>query len=114
MNPLLYIPIIIVFQYFIMLISYNSNNNYTSGGYKWLFFNIALGCLASPIWAFISFYSKNMVLDSILYDITVAVSCVFFAVYFSEKFSHHLNVSEIIGIIFMVIGFLVFKFGEID
>jgi hypothetical protein len=71
-----------------------------------------LGCLAAPIWAFISFYSKNMILDSVLYDITVAVSCVFFAVYFSDKFSHYLNTTEIIGLVFMILGFLIFKFGE--
>jgi len=114
MSPFLYVPIIIILEFFIMALSFYSNSiYYTDGGRKWFYINIAVSCLTAPLWASIAYYSKNMVFDSILYDVTVALSCVIFAVYFSNKFSHYLNIPQIIGLIIIIIGFLVFKFGEI-
>lgn len=113
MSPFLYIPLITLVQYFVMYASFKSNSVYTDGSYKWLLMNILIGCLSAPLWASIAYYSRNMVLDSVLYDITVAVTCVSFALYFSGKYFLSFNVTELIGIFVMISGLLIFKFGEL-
>ena len=113
MNPIFYIPLITLVQFFVMYASFKSNSIYAGGGYKWLLMNILIGCLSAPLWAIIAYYSKNMVLDSVLYDITVAVSCVSFALYFSGKYFFNFSTMEVIGIFIMLFGLLVFKFSEL-
>lgn len=109
MSPLIWIPFTIVFMFFNMWASYLSNQH--PDEIRWFFINwFVFAC--TPVWAVIALYSKDLVFDALLFDITIVISCAIFTMYFTNKFIS-LNIYEGIGIVTIIIGFLIFKIGEI-
>ena len=91
-----------------MYISFKSNQNPTE--LKYFFLNW-LVCCCTPLWALIAMFSKNLVFDAILYDVLLCVSCTVFSIYFAQQYHFNINTVQIIGIIIMIVGIIIFKIG---
>ena len=101
---LAWIPLLIVYYILYAYLSKRFNEGFTWTTFLWFY---ALNLL--PIWVFVAKYSKNIIFDGLLYDVIMFVTF-FGALTFlgsADKFS----LSQWIGLIFVVIGFLFMKLG---
>lgn len=81
-------------------------NNQIGG--KWFWF-LAISSML-PCWAIVSRYSKDVVLDAIIYDVLLMVSYAVGILYFSNTFER-LKVVNLCGIIMIIVGIYLFKRG---
>lgn len=111
MNPLIWIPVTVVVMYFNMWISFKCQLNPED---KWFWFkcNWLLLC-CTPIWGLMAVYTKNMILDALLFDIVVCVSCTVLAIYFSKQNNISINYMQWVGIGMMCLGLIVFKLADV-
>jgi len=107
MYQLIYSPVVIMIITSSMYFSCRLNqdpDNYKWFLLSWLFTSI-------PIWTFIAKYSSNIVLDAALFDILVFLSSIFVSVYMTKKMSD-ISITEVLGIMIMFVGLLIYKIGE--
>lgn len=109
MSPLIWIPITIILMYANMWISHKSSQNPQE--IKWFYYNwLFLAC--TPIWSLIAWYSKNLVFDAMLFDVVLCISCTIFAIWFTKNEIQFNNI-QWVGIAIVLIGFVVFKLGDL-
>lgn len=77
-------------------------------GSKWFWFLTVSSMI--PCWAIVSRFSKNVVVDAIIYDVLLTVSYAIGILYFSNTFER-LKVINLCGIILIIVGLLLFKRG---
>lgn len=107
MIALIYIPLLIIIQFFAMYIAYRTNEDP-----RWFYTGCAFAIACCWVWPLVTIYSKNIVFDAVLFDITICVSCAVFGVYLASHTIQFTRI-EIIGIIIAVVGLLIFKVGAI-
>ena len=59
----------------------------------------------------VTVYSKNILFDAILYDITICLTCAIFGVYLAEHIIHFTKM-ELLGVAISVLGLVIFKLGS--
>lgn len=93
-----------------ILVSYCScQTNQTGALNRYFIITWLLGCI--PVWALVSYFSKNIVFDGIVYDLIILV--VYFAalLYFSGK-AVEFTWAQLFFLLLMVIGGIGFKLSE--
>lgn len=105
---LLWVPMVVAAMFATMWLSYRSNQS-TQAVSSYFFLNWLLACV--PTWALISLFSKDLVFDALLYDIVVCVSCALFAVYFANQHHFVMTTMQVVGVVLMLVGIVVFRMG---
>ena len=98
----IWIPVIILFYFFLGYASYR--NNVTNGGWVYLIWLLGL----FPGWAIVSKYSNNLLFDGILFDTIMGASYVFGICYFTGAWKS-LSLLSTAGLVLTVIGLIIFK-----
>ncbi len=92
---------------FYLLSAYITVKNNIHGG-KWFLALILLN--ASPLWAIVSRYSKDVVLDAFIFDTILVVTYSIGLLYFTNSISK-MGWSNYLGVGLMILGIFVFKRG---
>lgn len=104
----IWIPLSIIICVFATICSFKCNTNKESISWflaAWFFWAI-------PIWTVVSRYSKNLLLDGLIYDCCMVVSFSIITYYLTTKYDvNTFSYLQIIGIFMMICGIFVFKIG---
>jgi hypothetical protein len=99
------IPSIIIYfgyAYFTKL-----NNSQNENEWKWTIVLFIYGSVFCNLWAFVSKYSKNLIVDGFIYDTIILLAYLITLIYFgyADKFSTY----QWIGMSLIIFGFLMMK-----
>jgi hypothetical protein len=103
---LIWIPLVIVIYATSAVLTKWANGD-ESGTWKWVIWLYLLNALG--LWPLVAKFSKNLVFDALLYDITIFFSFMLTLMYLdaASKF----NVIQWIGTILIVVGFVTLRMG---
>jgi len=101
---LIWIPIVIIYYSIYALISKKINDGYHWGWIIVLFLIQALG-----FWPIVAKFSKNIILDGILYDSIIVLS--FYVTMIILGVANEFSLIQYIGMSIAFIGFMMLKFG---
>jgi hypothetical protein len=105
----LWVPLLVVICAFSSWLSVKVNSKSTY--YFWInYWWTPISCVVFPIWAVISKYSKNIVLDGLIYDLTMVVAYTVFLLIFSGS-AGRFSILQYVGILVALIGLILFKAG---
>lgn len=65
---------------------------------------------ALPLWAFVSKYSKDVVFDGVVFDVTMTISYTLGILYFTKSY-YKLGMAQYVGLLMSLGGLLLFKKG---
>jgi hypothetical protein len=105
MKPWIWLPIVIA-EY--ILCAYMTNKQVSQKGWR-PFFELYL-VTALPMWPIISRFSKSVVFDGKLFDLTMLVTYTLSILYFTKHFEK-LAASNYLGLVFVFVGIWLFKRG---
>lgn len=92
---------------FYVLSAYITIKNNSLGG-KWFWVMVLVN--AMPLWAIVSRFSKDVVLDAFIFDLVLILGYSFGLLYFTQTLSK-LGVINWLGITLMFLGLFLFKRG---
>jgi hypothetical protein len=99
----LWVPILFAYYFFYNWIGWNNNQEGSSKGW----FYGMLFCGFVQIWAVVSRYSENILLDGMIYDIIIFLTFPVTMWYMGE--TNNFSVQQWVGLVVVVIGFLLLK-----
>ncbi len=105
MNPAWWLPIVALDYFVGAWLTYKVSNG---GSMIWFWMAWAGGCL--PLWTMIARYSKDIVFDGILFDVTMTLVYTASILYFTKSFSK-LGCQQYLSLVFIVGGLVFFKRG---
>jgi CHASE2 domain-containing sensor protein len=101
-----WVPVTILSSALAGLFSYRMNQ---SQEWSWSMYLWILN--AVPLWIFIARYSKNILLDGLIYDSILTIAYTATVLYLSSKDSHFTTL-QWISLCIIILGLLAFKLGE--
>lgn len=99
-----WVALIAIFYIFSAYITIKNN----SLGGKWFWVMVMVN--AMPLWALVSRYSKDIVLDAFIFDLVLVLGYSFGLLYFTHTLGK-LGVTNWLGITLMFLGLFLFKRG---
>jgi hypothetical protein len=98
-----YIPFVIILYSILAFFSFKNNNEKTT---IWFISSALIGMV--PLWALVSSYSKNILFDSLLYDIIQLLTYVIVTGILVQS-SISFNKYQYFGILLIIIGFIIMR-----
>lgn len=100
---LIWIPLLILLYVGVSWLSVKSNNSVSS---TWFILLVLIQLI--PGWAIVSRFSKNITIDSMLYDIILFLTCSICISLFSGQL-FKFNTIQIAGFVIIIIGFIMIQ-----
>ena len=92
----------------LIIYAYLTELNNSRQGIKFAFIMYVYG-LVTPFWIILSKISKDLVFDSVFYDIIGTITYTIALIYFAGTFKEILSTNKLIGLVFCIIGIGIFK-----
>jgi len=108
MNPLIWTPVLIGVVSLSTYFSYRCNQERIA-----LWFFLSWLAWSLPTWTIITAYSKNIILDGMIYDIVAVSTFAIVTSFLMSKGGFHFTIGQGIGIIIMILGIGIFKINSI-
>lgn len=105
MNPIYWIPIVTLEYVLCAWLTYKNSNG---GAPVWFWLSWGAGMI--PLWTLIARQSRNVVLDGLIFDVTMTLVYTTSILYFTKSFSKF-GLSQYLGLACLLGGMYLFKRG---
>ena len=102
MSYFIWIPLVFIFYFIYGWLSYK---NSSTANNLWFWVIYLYGAIFQ-LWAFVSKFSKNIVLDALVYDLVMAISLYCALLFFKNTMP---TIPQIIGIVLCIVGLLLIR-----